>query len=176
MRIRLAAAAAAIGLALAAPPMGASIGGFGAALAAGEDAAGVSKLLPKGIEADAAFFVIEEFLDGGNTLDRLEKFYGEYVFYFDRGVRSRAQVLEDKRLYVTRWPDRTLTPDLSTLQTKSVKGGDGRIDVEVNLEIDFEVSSPIRSASGRSTVSLLLAKRSGQFIILSEGGRVISRR
>lgn len=150
--------------------------GLSAQAEAASGGAGATRPLTSEIETSAAMFVLEEFLDGANTLERLKPFYGEYVFYFDQGVRSRAQVMEDKRLYIQRWPDRTLTPDLATVETRPVPGTDGRIDVEVKLEVDFDVEGPGRSASGRSTVSLLLAERSGGFIILSEGGRVISRR
>lgn len=145
------------------------------AQAASGQAVSVSKPLPSKIEVDAALFVLEEFLDGGNSVEKIETFYGEYVFYFDQGVRSREQVMEDKRIYIGRWPDRVLTPDLSTLETRPVPGGDGRVDVEVKVEIDFDVSGPGRTANGRATVALLLAERGGGFIVLSEGGRVISR-
>lgn len=127
-------------------------------------------------QADAALFVLDRFLNENNELNDVRAFYGESVFYFDQGVQSRQEVLEDKRAYFERWPSRSFNPDLTTLRAKEISGPDGRTDVEVEVEVEFEVSGPERSASGRSVVMLVVARRGGQFIILSEGGRVISRR
>ena len=135
----------------------------------------VSDPIGSQIEAAAAMFVVDRFLNGANELRDVRRFYGESVFYFDQGVQSRDEVLADKRAYFERWPQRSLTPDLATLKTRPIPGSDGRMDVEVRLEVDFDVASGARSASGRSTVVLILAERGDAFIVLSEGGRVVSR-
>ena len=163
----------------------------------------ISQPLGTELEARAAMFVIERFLNEENELDDIKAFYGSSVFYFREGVQSFDEVMADKEAYLRRWPDRRFDPDLRTLQTRLIEGPDGRRDVEVRLEVDFEVSGagrhgrnrfdgvgysgddaidfadePIRRrvSRGRSVVVVVLAERADDFIILSEGGRVISRR
>lgn len=135
-----------------------------------------SEPLRSKLEAEAALFVLDKFLNEANRLPDVTGFYGESVFYFDQGVQTREEVLADKRAYFDRWPSRKFGPDLSTLQTRVIESPDGRKDVEVRLEVDFEVEGREQSASGRSVVVVVVAKREGGFMILSEGGRVISRR
>lgn len=163
----------------------------------------VSQPLGTELEARAAMFVIERFLDEENELDDIKAFYGSTVFYFREGVQSLDEVMADKKAYLERWPERRFNPDLRTLRTRLIEGSDGRRDVEVRLEVDFEVAGANRRgrsrfdgvgfsgddaldrsdeprrrrvSRGRSVVIIVLAERSDDFIILSEGGRVISRR
>ncbi|MEM9724143.1 MAG: hypothetical protein AAF909_01610 [Pseudomonadota bacterium] len=157
----------ALGLAMAA---GLALGGEPARAERG------SPPLPSAIEAAAAWFVVERFLNGSNDLRAVRGLYGETVDYFDQGLRRRDQVMADKRAYFSRWPKRIFTPDLGTLRTRTIPGPDGRRDVEVTLEVDFDVFGPNRRANGRSEVALVLAERGEGFIVLAEGGRVIGRR
>lgn len=166
-------------------------------------ARGVSAPLGTSLEARAAMFVIDRFLDEKNDLDDIAAFYGESVFYFREGVQSRAEVLADKKAYLQRWPNRRFFPDLTTLRTRLIEGPDGRRDVEVRLEVDFEVAGKRRDlrrrnrledteddartrayrtgrgqrvSRGRSVVIIILAEREDDFIVLSEGGQVVQRR
>ena len=176
----------------------------GAAQTAWAEARSVSEPLKTPLEARAAMFVIDQFLNDENDLEAIKAFYGESVFYFREGAQSRAEVLADKKAYLERWPRRRFEPDLGTLRTRLIKGPDGRSDVEVSLEVDFEVSgaprrdlrrrdglgfsgdeAPSRAdraarsrrvSRGRSIVVIVLARRADDFIVLSEGGKVIDRR
>lgn len=134
-----------------------------------------SAMLATELEADAALFVIERFLDGGNTVQDVAPLYADTVRYFDRGVETRDSVLRDKAAYFERWPERRFEPDLSTLSTREIGGPDGRRDVEVAMEVDFDVAGGDRSASGRSRLEMVLAPIGDGFIILAERGRVVSR-
>lgn len=136
--------------------------------------------LPSAVEAAAAWFVVEQFLNGSNDLRAVRRLYGETVAYFDQGEQRRDQVMADKRAYFSRWPKRIFTPDLGTLRTRTIAGPDGRqdgdVEVEVKVEVDFDVFGPNRRANGRSEVVLRLAERGDAFIVLAEGGRVLRRR
>lgn len=123
-------------------------------------------------QADAALFVIEEYLDGDNSLEEISRHYADVVSYYDLGPQSLETVLTDKAAYLRRWPRRVFAADLGTLVVANI---DEDIHA-VTLEVDFEVTNARSSVAGRSLIEIVVRKTEGGHRIIAEGGQVLSRR
>lgn len=122
-------------------------------------------------------FVLERVLDESGDAASVLRFYAPRLRYFDRGEISRREVMADKAAYFRRWPERRFRPDLATLETSVLTEEGEERAIDVRIEVEFDVAGPDREASGRSVVEVTLAPRGADaFIVVAEGGRVISRR
>lgn len=142
-----------------------------AAPSAAAQSSSVVKLDDAG-QAAAAYFLLETHLDAAASIDEMRDWYAERVSYYGRGVQDRALVLTDKKYYVDRWPVRSVAPDLSTLEVKTVS--DGVYDLTV--EVDFSVANDKTSISGRTRVELTVEIAQDGIRITRESGRILSRR
>lgn len=122
-------------------------------------------------EAEAAFFVLERFLDGSAELETLGQLYADRVIYFDTGEQTRDAVLAYRREFFSRWSERDYAPDLSTLVVKR----DGSDRYAVSVEVDFTVRNAAALLRGRSVVDLTVERRPSGFAVVREGGRVITQ-
>lgn len=120
-------------------------------------------------EADAAFFVLEEFLDGAASLDAIAALYADSVDYFALGPQPRDQVLAFRRDFLSRWSERTYDPDLATLVVQ--RDGDDRFSIRI--EVDFTLLNAATQLSGRSLVDLTVERRGERFVVIREAGDVL---
>ena len=123
-------------------------------------------------QAEAAIFVLENYLREDNDLNALAAQYADTVVYYDLGAQPIQEIIEDKENYVRRWPVRRFTADLDTLRVIDVDEGAMRVEVQV----DFDVANSDRAVSGRSLIQITVARRGAGLRIVGESGRVLSRR
>ena len=124
-------------------------------------------------QAEAAYFVLETHLDSAASLEEMRRWYADRVSYYGRGLQDRALVLTDKKYYIDRWPERTVTPDLSTLEIQTVAKG----MYDVAVEVEFSVKNDTTAIDGRTLVELTLEEGpDGLLKITRESGRILSRR
>ncbi len=123
-------------------------------------------------EARAAMFVLEDFLDGDASIGEIARLYADTVEYFDKGALKRAEILDIRRNFLSRWSSRSYAPDLSTLVVRR----DGENRYVVQIEVDFTVQNAAAQVAGRSLVDLTVVERGDAFEVVREGGRVIVQR
>lgn len=122
-------------------------------------------------EAAAAFFVVDVFLDAAAAPEDMRDWYADSVRYYGRGAQERSVVLTDKGYYITRWPQRSVTPDLATLVVSPSPGG----VYDISIEADFSVSNDATVVSGRMIIELTLEEGPRGLRITRENGRILRR-
>jgi uncharacterized protein YgiM (DUF1202 family) len=104
----------------------------------------------------------------------VEDFYGDPVDFYG-GQKSRADVVEEKRRFALRWPERRYTPETNSTQ---VQCDSASATCVVRGLLDWNVYSPDRNvtSTGVANYSFTLKFDSdGTIHIVSEGGTVVSR-
>ena len=100
----------------------------------------------------------------------MSAYYDDAVSFY--GSRySYGQVLDDRYAFASRWPLRDYRVDPTTVQVRC------DTTCRVLAQYDFTASNPATGAfsAGRSTLALTLRPTGGDFVIVSEDGRVLSR-
>ena len=99
--------------------------------------------------------------------------YGAEIRYYGKTI-SNAQVIEEKRRYLTRWPERTyrLKPE-----TTRIECDEARASCQMTGELDYQARNP-----GEARVSRVGVLRHPRRVraegarIVEENGRTIARR
>ena len=127
----------------------------------------IGKLREGGAIDFVRVLIEESAFDGAH---HVPEYYANNVFYFDKYVPF-SEVLEDKRSYYERWPNRSFHIDTSTITSYCQLAG-----CAVSGEYDFVVKNypANKMISGRARFEYLLTS-SGPFKILSENGKVTRR-
>jgi uncharacterized caspase-like protein len=78
--------------------------------------------------------------------------YDTYVDYYDKGIVDRSTIIEDKRKYALRWPDRTYTLVPGSLSVTTI----GPNEYSVTYSFQYFVRNGAKQASGngRQTVRI----------------------
>lgn len=135
------------------------------ARAAGQDAVA--------FEERVARFVVNFYLAADGLSDEeIMKIYAPRVAYFDEQVRTREQIVVDKKAYFARWPKRTYRLERDTL--KIARRGDGEKIYDVMFAYTFDLASGRRVSRGRGMTYLTL-DLTGEGRITRETGSVLQR-
>ncbi len=143
-------------------PLGASMALAPAALAANDDADA----------SMAQFFGIWDD-DARVTPEAVASLYGRHVIYYGEAM-TPSQVYANKRAFIRRWPDRRYSLVPGTV-SKGCDPSKTRCKVDVVLRWSAASGPRHAAASGWTRVSIDLAREDGQFKIVREAGRRISR-
>lgn len=107
------------------------------------------------------------------TPEKVASLYGRHVIYYGEAM-TPAQVYANKRAFIRRWPDRRYALVPGTVS----KGCDpSRTRCKVDVILRWSAASGTRhaAANGWTRVSIDLAREDGQFKIVREAGRRVSR-
>lgn len=106
-------------------------------------------------------------LGGQDNLEASMSLYADQIEYFDQGIQSRTAVMDDKRAYFGRWPQRSYerTMDIITLQDN----GDVR---QVRFDYRYTVRNDTRELSGTAYTILDLVRNGENMVITAERGAV----
>nr|ALS90961.1 MetaGeneMark_Unknown Function [uncultured bacterium] len=100
--------------------------------------------------------------------------FGAEIRYYGKVVPN-AQVVEEKRRYLTRWPQRryNLKPD-----TMRVQCDEARSTCQMSGELDYDVRDPraARTSSGAATYDLRVVFTQAGPKVVEESGRTLARR
>ena len=100
--------------------------------------------------------------------------FGAEIRYYGKVVPN-AQVVAEKRRYLTRWPQRRyqLKPD-----TMRVQCDEARSTCQMSGELDYDVRDPraARTSSGAATYELRVVFTQGGPKVVEESGRTLARR
>lgn len=109
--------------------------------------------------------------DNQTAMERLPGTYADEVAFYDNR-RTRNEVIAEKRAFADRWPVR----DYRFRPSRDASSCSGDHCTIVG-EVDWYAHSPERSKTSRGTAAVVieLLKRGSEFLIVGEGGRVISR-
>ncbi len=126
--------------------------------------------------ADQAKEVVSRFFTtwsgpASEALAFLESVYPEKIRYFGR-LRSKREILDEKRTFIERWPERSyqIRPNTITVACRS----DGLCTVEGIF--DWQAQSPSRRATSEGYASFRFeVATNGQTVIVSERSDVLSR-
>jgi hypothetical protein len=107
------------------------------------------------------------------TLAQMPSFYGREVIFHGRRMSVRA-LMNDKRRFARRWPERSYQPRHETIRVAC----DTREELcNVRAIVDFVAESPRRGkrSQGATTLALDISFAEGRPIIVTETSRVIGR-
>lgn len=106
------------------------------------------------------------------ALETTPDFYAPRVEFYGRAMSARA-ILEEKRRFVRRWPERQYNPRLDTMQARC---GPAALCV-VRTVLDFTAANPERGKRSQGTARLELGVKfqGGRPVIVSETSRVDRR-
>jgi hypothetical protein len=117
-------------------------------------------------------FVQVDYL-GQGTVSRTAspEMYAPTVTYFSRGEITRDQVLAEKRVYYSRWPNRVFEMVEGSLKGQAA----GDDEVELFFRYSFDVSNSSDSRRGIATATLRVALTGDRFVIRGEKGGIEKR-
>jgi hypothetical protein len=109
----------------------------------------------------------------GLTLDSTTSFYGRRVTFHGRTM-SPGELLDEKRRFVRRWPEREYQPRLSTMGTACSPQGRS---CTVRSVFDFAAANPAegRRTQGVGTLELVVSFAEGRPVIVAENSVVHGR-
>ena len=134
--------------------------------------------MPATLDGRARAFV-EDYMqrtegDTEQVLAFVRNSFGAEIRYYGKVVPN-AQVVEEKRRYLTRWPQRRyqLKPD-----TMRVQCDEARSTCQMSGELDYDVRDPraARTSSGAATYDLRVVFTQAGPKIVEESGRTLARR
>lgn len=112
--------------------------------------------------------------DTEQVLTFVRNSFGAEIRYYGKVVPN-AQVVEEKRRYLTRWPQRRY---LLKPETMRVQCDEARSTCQMSGELDYDVRDPraARTSSGAASYELRVVFTQGGPKVVEESGRTLARR
>jgi hypothetical protein len=130
------------------------------------------------VKVEAAEALATEYLDtwsapNGPALESTTAFYAPQVRFHGRVMSARA-LLEEKRRFVRRWPERSYRPRLATMGTACAPNGR---TCTVRSIFDFAAADPVsgRRSEGIGTIELVVSFAGERPVIAAENSSVLGR-
>jgi hypothetical protein len=109
------------------------------------------------------------------SLESMARIYSDEVLYHGKPVARRA-VLEDKRRFQQRWPDRQYTIRPGTLAVRCSQGAGGSSPTcSIVATVDWMVQNGARRSVGTATIDYSVVVKDGGVWITAENSRVLQR-
>lgn len=118
-------------------------------------------------------FVADDYLGTGrDDHENRPDLYAESVDYYGRSRTTRAAVMDGKRAYYRKWPQRRYEMIADSLQAKPGAGD----SVEITFRYAYRVANGARYAEGIGTTTLgLVLADDGRYQIVKETGGIVRR-
>ncbi|WP_293866433.1 hypothetical protein [uncultured Alsobacter sp.] len=112
-------------------------------------------------------------MDNGTAMATLQEAYAEVVTYYGKPL-GKQTVLDEKRAFAQRWPERTYSVRPGTVTASC--SPDGRL-CDVNAITDWRAASAARGtiSTGAATYQLQLRLEGGRIAIVGESGAILNR-